>query len=77
MSNIELFICIRMDLALNNLQSLICHKTETNKQKKNIWDIYLTHSLRLTVTSVSENDSRGIIAKVLDSGLEVSVFELQ
>ena len=26
---IELFICITMDLALNNLQRLICHKTQT------------------------------------------------
>ncbi len=25
---IELFICIKMDLALNNLQCLICHKTD-------------------------------------------------
>ena len=24
----ELFICIKMDLALNNLQWLICHKTK-------------------------------------------------
>ena len=23
------FICIKMDLALNNLQRLICHKTQT------------------------------------------------
>ena len=28
---IELFICIKMDLALNDLQGLICHKTQTNK----------------------------------------------
>ena len=28
----ELFICIRMDLALHNLQRFICHKTQTNKQ---------------------------------------------
>ena len=28
---IELFICIRMDLALNNLQRLICHKNPTNQ----------------------------------------------
>ncbi len=25
---IERIICIRMDLALNNLQKLICHKTQ-------------------------------------------------
>ena len=35
---IELFISIKMDLALNNLQRLICHKTQTNKQ--NIVSIY-------------------------------------
>ena len=34
MFEIELFICIKMDVALNNLQGLICHKTnkQTNKQ---------------------------------------------
>ena len=33
---IESFICIKMDLALNYLQSLICHKTQINKQTKNL-----------------------------------------
>ena len=28
---IELTICIKMDLALNNLQRLICHKNSTNQ----------------------------------------------
>ena len=28
---IELIIYIKMDLALNNLQRLICHKTKSNK----------------------------------------------
>ena len=32
MFEIELFICIKMDLALNNQQRLIYHKTQTNKQ---------------------------------------------
>ena len=27
---IELFLCIKMNLALNNLQRLICHKTKLN-----------------------------------------------
>ena len=31
MFEIKLIICIKMDLALNNLQGLICHKTQTNK----------------------------------------------
>ena len=26
--------CIKMDLALNNLQELICYKTQTTKQPK-------------------------------------------
>ena len=29
---IELIICTKMDLAFDNLQRLICHKTQTNKQ---------------------------------------------
>ena len=29
---VELIICIKMDLALNNLQRLICHKTQTTIQ---------------------------------------------
>ena len=31
----ELFICIEMDLAFNNLQRLICHKTKGNQNKTN------------------------------------------
>ena len=30
---IELFICMNIDLALNNLQSLICHLTKKKQQK--------------------------------------------
>ena len=29
---IRLIICIKIDLALNNLQMLICHKTQTTTQ---------------------------------------------
>ena len=33
---IELLICIKMDLALNNLQRLICHTTpKSNKPNRN------------------------------------------
>ena len=32
MFGIELIIWIKMDLALNNLQRLICHKTQKKKQ---------------------------------------------
>ena len=31
MFEIELLICIKMDLALNNQQWLICHKTKPNQ----------------------------------------------
>ena len=31
MFEIELFVCIKMDLALNNLQWLICHKAKLNQ----------------------------------------------
>ena len=34
MYEIELFIYIKMGLALNNLQRLICHKTQTKKPTK-------------------------------------------
>ena len=33
---IELIIRIKMDLALNNLQRLICHKTQTTNQSRRI-----------------------------------------
>ena len=35
MFEIELFICIKMDLALNNLQWSMCHKTKPNQTKQN------------------------------------------
>ena len=31
---IKQFICIKMDLSLNNLQRLICHKTQTKKKQQ-------------------------------------------
>ena len=36
---IELFMCIKMDLALNNLQRSICHKTQTNKTTNMLYSI--------------------------------------
>ena len=32
---IELIICIKMDLVLNNLQRLICYKTQPTNQQTN------------------------------------------
>ena len=34
---IELIICIKMDLDLNNLQRLICHKTQTTNKQPNTY----------------------------------------
>ena len=30
-----IFFCIKLDLALNNIQRLICHKTQTTNMNKN------------------------------------------
>ena len=55
MFEIEQFICIKMDLVLNNPQKLICHKTQTNKQtnkqiiKNDIW--YFVVSIKYTITA--------------------------
>ena len=38
---IELFICIKMNLALNNLQRLICDKTKQNKTSLKCADLYI------------------------------------
>ena len=35
MSEKKTFICTKMDLALNNLQWLMCHKTKPNQTKPN------------------------------------------
>ena len=35
MFKIELLICLKMDLALNNLQRLICHKIQPTNQPTN------------------------------------------
>ena len=35
MIEIDLYICIKMDLALNNLQWLMCNKNKANQSKPN------------------------------------------
>ena len=46
----ELIIYIKMDLALNNLQRLICHKTQPTDQQFNLaW----VHSLIVKNISIS------------------------
>ena len=36
MFEIQLFICIKLALALNNLQWLMCHKTKSNQTKSGL-----------------------------------------
>ena len=36
MFEIELIICMKIDLVLNNLEMLICHKTQPTKQTTNL-----------------------------------------
>ena len=47
MLEIELFICIKMNLGFNYLQWLICHKTQTNKQTNKLVDCNSNINLRL------------------------------
>ena len=60
---IEGLICIKMDMALNNQQRLICHKTQTTNQ----WD-YISNSNRLH----TGEGSRQILAKAPDCDIQVS-----
>ena len=47
-NRIELIIYIKMDLVLNNLQRLICHKTQTtNQHKESIYSFIFLHFLFL------------------------------
>ena len=39
MFEIELFICIKMNLALSNLRGLICHKAQASKQNGVLWGV--------------------------------------
>ena len=50
---IELITCIKMDLALNNLQMLICHKTQPTNQstiRESVERILETYSPRYIFT---------------------------
>ena len=63
---IELLICIKMDLALNNLQRLICHKNQPtnqpNKQTENNTYVGLT-----TTTLSRRLTDSGFVAQHLKS----------
>ena len=44
-------ICIKMDLALNNLQGLICHKTQPTNQKQN--SISNQHDIKQCIVKIN------------------------
>ena len=54
-----MIIYIKMDVALNNLQRLICHKTKPNQTKpiKNIFIILLLFIIMLEQSLISQNSS--------------------
>ena len=52
---IERFICIKMDLALNKLERLICHKTQTNKQIREIVSYYRIQAVDDLIINYVEN----------------------
>ena len=52
----ELMICIKMDLALNNLQKLICHKTQPTNLNKN-----QTHNLVVISPYFDLSDFHGFL----------------
>ena len=49
---IELFICIKIDLALNNLQRLIYHKTQTNIIVFMLMLLLLPHLVEMLITQL-------------------------
>ena len=50
-----------MDLALNNLQGLICHKTQTNKQPTNQLTYLFTKKI---ITAATDSPSVKMVKKL-------------
>ena len=58
----------KLDLALDNLQGLIYHKTQPpNNQPTN---------KSLNLLCIQQRDFRGVVTTLLDCGVELSEFEL-
>ena len=69
-----LMICLQMDLALNNLQLLICHETKSNQTK--ILFIFFVSSSVVTCFFFFLGSTRGGMVKVLGCHLVVNVLKL-
>ena len=63
---IELFICIKMDLALDNLQGLIYHKTQPNQSKISYSKLELSRSASGVVGMNWEPINYSVILYVFD-----------
>ena len=76
----------KMDLALNNLQRLMCHKTQTTNQSCQsftsnfqvrlvVWHTKISFCRRSGV--MANVSPRGVMANALDCSLDVDEFKLQ
>ena len=67
-----------MDLELNNLQRLICHKIQTTNQNENYLISFITKLYSIeTLIEIYWGSARGVMVKTMDCGIVVSEFELQ
>ena len=65
---IELIICIKIHFALNNLQRLICHKTQTTRTYPLDFLLRITHTHTHTHTHSDGRANKKIcMKKVLDT----------
>ena len=65
MFEIELFICIIMDLALNNIQRLICHKPPPQKNKKTKQTLFdLVKQIFFTAFYTTVNKDSGLKLRI-------------
>ena len=59
---IERFICIKMDLALNNPQREICNKTQTNKQTNKQKESYII------IATYAKGGARDVMVIIVRNG---------
>ena len=59
----QLIICLKMDLALNNLQRLICHKTQQTKKdlQKNVAGLRVSNDKEEKKKPIHGNITREIL----------------
>ena len=70
-------ICIKMDLALNNRQRLICHKTKTINQPLNIACVFHDPCGQSMWPNLIGGCTRGVMVIAMDCVIVISEFVLQ